>query len=290
MDHGSREHAAPPAELHAFRERSAVPRDLRTRAELEAGGFTRLGAPRALLLEGTERLPLYSTSEARLIRDALWPRGGARSAGAEERPGALSAVPSGNAGSGGAGQWLAELFSEGFVVLDTETTGLTTRDEVIEIGIVDSSGAALLESKVFPKSGAVPAAATRIHGYTIEDLHGAPTWPEVALEVERLISDRRVLAWNAPFDQRLVAQSARRWRLSEAQLAFECAMRGYSAVRGLKGPVKLERAARLEGVLGAAQSHTSVADARLTLAVLRRLLGGRKAPGGRRRPAGAGSH
>jgi len=276
---------APDRELPVFDDRARVPRDLRTGPELAANGLLRLGAPRALLRQGSGLEPLFSTSEARLLRDALWPRG-ARAGSAQ--PNATTTAPNAarpardppraprepmpGRGHPHAGRNLDELFREGFVVLDTETTGLSTGDEVIEIGLLDSEGGVLLESKVFPRSGHVPAAATRVHGYTIDDLRGAPSWPEVMIELERHLEGRRVFAWNAPFDERMVAQSTRRWRLTSAVGGFECAMRTYSAVRGVRGSLRLERAAQIEGVLvGGGQSHTSVDDARLTLAVMRRL-------------------
>ncbi len=281
------------AQLAVYEERALAPRDLRTRAELAANSLSRLGEVRAFLQLNGALEPLFSTSEARLLRDALWPR-----ATHPRRPGAGDGVqdeargaspqrggshipvkdrPDRDSGRGGASRlkdpqrWIDELFREGFVVLDTETTGLTTRDEVIEIGVLDSSGEPLLESKVYPRSGHVPAAATRIHGYTLNDLRGAPTWPDVIAELERLLAGRRVFAWNAPFDERMLAQSARQWQLKSELTGFECAMRAYSAVRSVSGSLRLQRAALIEGVLVGEQSHTSLDDARLTLAVMRRL-------------------
>lgn len=294
------------ADLPVIVERTQAPRDLRTRGELAARGFTTLGRPLALLRGEAGLEPLFSTSEARRLKGDTWPRGtrqaplGYEAAGRPEgyrstpheaaarrtaagttpvrprqtRPqgGALLGRPERAVGRPDDPQrWLAELFREGFVVLDTETTGLSTRDEIIEIAAVDSSGTVLLETKVWPHSGNVPSASTRVHGYTIEDLRGAPTWPDVLGALERAVEGRRVFAWNAPFDERMVAQSARRWRLHNAVTGFECAMRAYSTTRGLGGSMRLERAAQVEGVLVQRQSHTSLDDARLTLAVLQRL-------------------
>lgn len=168
--------------------------------------------------------------------------------------------------------WLEQLFATDFVVLDTETTGVRRRDEVIEVALIDRSGAVLLESRVWPRSGAVPADASRVHGLGIADLHGAPTWPKVLEPLRDLIEGRRVLAWNAPFDERLLLQSSRLWRVRHGLPAFECAMRAYALMRGnASGSVKLERAAAEQEVLTRAQSHRSADDARLTLAVLEQL-------------------
>lgn len=294
------------ADLPVIVERTQAPRDLRTRDELAARGFTALGRPLALLRGEAGLEPLYSTSEARRLKGDTWPRAtrqapmGYEPSGQPDEPrsappetarrgtaagatpvrhsrtrlqaGALLGKPERAVGRPDDPQrWLAELFREGFVVLDTETTGLSTRDEIIEIAAVDSSGTVLLETKVWPHSGNVPSASTRVHGYTLDDLRGAPTWPDVLGALERAVEGRRVFAWNAPFDERMVAQSTRRWRLNNAVTGFECAMRAYSTTRGLGGSMRLERAAQVEGVLVQRQSHTSLDDARLTLAVLQRL-------------------
>lgn len=296
--------------IPTYAERSAAPRDLRTAEELAQHDYTRLGAPRARLLSaGGGEVLLYSTSEARRLKHDLWPRCSRltradapapdRPLGAVARttnPGASSAPRPGEPGhaSGRHGPadaptartllsdptaWLAALFDEGFVVLDTETTGLGRQAEIIEIAAVDNSGAVLLESKVWPRSGRVPAAASRVHGLTIGDLQGAPTWPELLLELERQLNGRRVLAWNAPFDERMALQTSRLWSLAPRLPAFECAMRGYARVRGLGSTgMRLERAAQVERVLTAPQEHRSLGDAQLVLAVLERLTGARAVP------------
>lgn len=167
---------------------------------------------------------------------------------------------------------IARLFERGFVVLDTETTGLGRHDEIIEVGVVAADGATLLDTLVWPRSGRVPASARRVHGLGIGDLQGAPTWREVLPELRSVLADRRVLAWNAPFDERMARQSSRAWRIEHRLPAFECAMRAYALELGVPGGRrKLQVAAAEQGVGSTAQQHRSVDDARLTLAVLARL-------------------
>lgn len=297
--------------LPRYTDRSAVPRDLRTAAELATHGYTRLGEPRASLeLPDSSTVALYSTSEARLLQHDMWPRGrklGVARApvdvtdtalGAPRRssnPGGSAEPPAGttrrNASrrhyggadrthdAGSPREWLEALFAQGFVVLDTETTGLGAHAEIIEFAAVDATGEVLMESRVWPRGGRVPAASTRVHGFTIGDLKGAPTWPELLLELERTLAGRRVLAWNAPFDERMAQQTSRIWGLTPRLPRFECAMRGYARVRGVGSlSMRLERAAQVERVLTAPQQHRSLGDAQLVLAVLTRLLEARTVP------------
>jgi DNA polymerase III subunit epsilon len=173
-------------------------------------------------------------------------------------------------------KWIRELLMDEFVVLDTETTGLGYGAEVIEIGVIGPDGEERLSSLVRPRAGHVPAAVTAIHGITMDDLLGAPTFAEVYDALLDLARGRRVVAWNAPFDERMVRQSAATWGRRERLRGFECAMRAYALARGLRqGRAKLERAAAETGVLTAGrQAHRSSDDAHLTLQVLMRVAGG----------------
>lgn len=249
----------------------------------------------AWLVEGEDhgddppaRSALYSTSAARRGRGDDWLRPGRRGVqsatgiprseqGATGARAMFHAPPrSGqsrrSSASGDPRHWLGELFREGFVIIDTETTGLSARDEIIELAAVSSDGAVLFESKLWPRRGSVPAASTRIHGLTIEELEGAPPWPDVLDDLHAAVAGHRILAWNAPFDERLSVQSSRAWAVPHPLPGFECAMRAYAYGRGVgTGSFKLERAATVEGVLVAAQAHRSADDARLTLAVLKSL-------------------
>ncbi len=299
-------------DLPRYTARGDAPRDLRTEDELTANGYTRLGEPQAeLVREDGTILPLYSTSEARRLKHDLWPRGrslrgasppvavehlpfgrprrgGNPGATSAPEPGAPRGELSGQLPVGGAlahprpgdpRKWLAGLFSEGFVVIDTETTGLGRRAEIIEIAALAHSGEVLLETKVWPRAGRIPAAASRVHGMTISDLAGAPTWPEVLLELERQLDGRRVLAWNAPFDERMALQTSRLWSLVPQLPAFECAMRGYAQARGIGSlSMRLERAAQVERVLTTPQEHRSLGDAQLVVAVLKSLTEARTVP------------
>ena len=166
---------------------------------------------------------------------------------------------------------LRQLLLSDLAVIDTETTGVGRGDEVIEVGVIDGGGRTLFESLIRPRSGFVPPAASAVHGLTMRDLVGAPSFAEVADELAGALHGRRVIAWNAPFDQRLLAQSAALWGILPGWGAFECAMRAYArATSGGGRGVRLQHAAATMGVLAAAQSHRSVDDARLTLRVLMR--------------------
>jgi DNA polymerase III subunit epsilon len=293
-------------DLPVYTSRSDVPRDYRTADELAEHGLTRLGEPTARLVGADgAAVALYSTSEARRLRDGMWPGSRRRQEGpanttTDTTTGASKSATAGTLrGTGlGAGRglederrrfastrgspldWIAALFDTPFVVLDTETTGLGARAEIIEIAVVTPDGSTLYESLVWPHAGRVPTDASRIHGLTLRDLKGAPTWPSVLTELDELLRGHRVVAWNAPFDDRMARQSSRAWRVAHPLPGFECAMRAYAHACGVaRGSMRLERAAATEGVLRTRQTHRSADDARLTLALLRRVMERRRMGG-----------
>lgn len=159
--------------------------------------------------------------------------------------------------------------------LDTETTGLGSQAEIIEIGIIDDQGAVLFDSLVHP-FGAIERDAFNVHGITQEMVANAPPWSEVWPPVETLLEGRLVGIYNREFDLRLMKQSHQRswmpWRLEGEN--FFCIMELYARYRGEWNPRRnnyrfhsLEMAGKLSGI-PLPNSHRAVDDARLARALL----------------------
>lgn len=98
------------------------------------------------------------------------------------------------------------------IYLDTETTGLDKSAEIVEISIVDDSGATLVESLVKPTQ-LIPAEAMAIHGITQEMVSKAPAWPILYATVRGVLYGRLIVIYNAEYDIRLMQQSHGRYRL-----------------------------------------------------------------------------
>lgn len=101
-----------------------------------------------------------------------------------------------------------KLLDEQPLFLDTETTGLNERAEIIEVSLLDLDGKVLLDSLVRPLFP-IPRDAMLIHGITNEMVQGAPTWAQLWPRIQPLLQSRRVAAYNAPFDLRMMRQSHR---------------------------------------------------------------------------------
>ena len=159
------------------------------------------------------------------------------------------------------------------LVLDTETTGIGPRDEVVQVAVVDTDGEALLYTLVRP-TRAIPLDAMRIHGISDGDVMDAPTGADVCRSLPSLLSGRLLCTYNADFDTRLLAQTARAWRVGLPSYRAECVMKLYAEHAGQWDAARrnyrwhsLEAAVR-RCRLGEFQGHDALADARMTLKLL----------------------
>ncbi len=80
-----------------------------------------------------------------------------------------------------------------------------------------------------------------------------------------------VLAYNSDYDQRILKQSAVRHGLEMPQVNWQCVMKHYAQLRRLAQWVKLDAAARTEGVRSTKPAHRALSDCRTTLKLLQRV-------------------
>lgn len=114
---------------------------------------------------------------------------------------------------------------ENVVFLDTETTGLNPGYEVVQIAVVDASGAVLFDSKVYP-CGFIEEGATAVHGLEIKHLAQEPYFEAIEDELYSILNNKTVVAFNSEFHRHALFNSSRRddrkkWlRLSEFDLFY----------------------------------------------------------------------
>ena len=174
-------------------------------------------------------------------------------------------------------QWAHNLMRGDFVIVDTETTGLGSTDEVVQIGIIDGKGRTLLDTLVRPTCP-VPPMVTRIHGLTNEKLADASPFCDLYVTLSSLLAGRTVIAYNIDFDWRMLVQSARVYGLPPFRTGDrQCAMKAYAQFHGM---FDLKRRTYAYQKLGEAcrhqkipvvKAHDALSDARMTLALLRKM-------------------
>lgn len=180
-----------------------------------------------------------------------------------------------------AAQWL----EEGYLFIDTETTGLGNDAEIVEICIIDSHGFIMLNTLIKPTKP-IPDEAIAIHGITNEMVAFAPAWTDICGVVEELFRRFGFVIYNADFDIRLIKQTyainGRGLDAAPWMLAFHsvCAMKLYAEYRGEQEKYhgykwhKLVDAAAHEGVVVEGQAHRALADCKMTLGLVEALAQG----------------
>ncbi len=172
-----------------------------------------------------------------------------------------------------------EIIAKKPVYIDTETTGLTRTDEIVEFSIVDHDGTELYSSLVKP-SQKIPAEARRVHGISDQMASTAPAWPIQWPRIRTILYGRLIAAYNVEFDSRMMEQSYQKYNLPwRESLSFVDVLKLYSDYIGEYDPVrrsyryfKLAEAGRHFNI-SLPNAHRSTADALLTRAVLHSIAG-----------------
>lgn len=152
--------------------------------------------------------------------------------------------------------------------LDTETTGLDEKAEIVELAVVNGKCEVLINTLIKPASP-IPAVVTELHGISNETVADAPDWHDIYPEVRSLLTGRRIISYNARFDARMLIQTCGFYRLPGLPADWLCAMRLYQKYAGNRRRVKLTKAAATCGVTVPDQIHRALADTLLCLGVVR---------------------
>lgn len=151
------------------------------------------------------------------------------------------------------------------IYLDAETTGLDGKAEIVQLAMLDKTGNVLLDTLVQCQDG-IPEAATAIHGISNAMLADAPRWPDIHEQVVAILRRADTIKiYNAPFDLRLLCQTAERYGLSTPKLFARCVMREYANQYFEGNWVKLTEACAYEGIdVSDLTAHNALADCEMT--------------------------
>ena len=120
------------------------------------------------------------------------------------------------------------------VILDTETTGLSMRDEICEVSVIDAlTGQPLLDTLIKP-TVQMYGTVISIHGITNEMVSDAPAYSEIHDQLMTIFKERKVIIYNKDFDISFIRQSAEKYNLTVAKKARSsfCAMKWYAEFYG----------------------------------------------------------
>lgn len=120
------------------------------------------------------------------------------------------------------------------VYLDTETTGISDSAEIVDVAVIDGTGATILHTLVKARQP-ISAAAMAIHGIRDDDIADAPAWEDVHGPLCDLLEGRIVVVYNAEFDARMISLCGECHALAAPRATRHCAMHAYAAFLGLPG-------------------------------------------------------
>ena len=170
-------------------------------------------------------------------------------------------------------RWARSLLLGGeFVVLDSETTGLSNPIDFVEVGVLSGWREPLFDSLIKPSCPIDPRAA-RVHGHTAESLAGERRFFEVYPDLLDVLWAKRVVVYNASYDRRVwdaaVGRLGARAALAGELAPWECAMRAFAAYVGERSKRGGYKSQKLPGA-----DHTAIGDAQATLRLLERMAKG----------------
>ena len=91
-----------------------------------------------------------------------------------------------------------------FVYLDTETTGLYSTDEIVEIAIVSDDESVLLNTLVKPSRKRTWPEAQRIHGISPKMVSNVPRLKDLEQQIHDAVAGNDVIIYNAAYDSRFL--------------------------------------------------------------------------------------
>ncbi len=175
----------------------------------------------------------------------------------------------------------------GCFILDTETTGLDSNAEIVEISIIDDGGNVFLNTLIKP-TRPIPPDATAIHGITNEMVEDALSFCHVYDSIIDILVGAPVVIYNASYDLRMIRQSAvlsgvmrpvaADLRSIESKAC--CLMNLYAEYYGEWDSYrhqykwqKLTNALAQQGIVPSKNAHRAMADCQMTLALLEKMAG-----------------
>lgn len=160
-----------------------------------------------------------------------------------------------------------------FVIIDTETTGSSYGDEVVELAIVDMDGDTIYHSLFEPYTN-MTYWASRVNHITDDMLIGKPDFLDEWENIVDAVAGRKILCHNTPFDKNMIAKTLEKHG-GEKSDALELFAGAYDSVRIAKKHIRasshsLQNCAKYVG-FNETELHRADDDCRMTLEFLKRL-------------------
>lgn len=177
-------------------------------------------------------------------------------------------------------QWAQQMFEEGFVLLDFETTDFN--GEPVAVAAIDHTGSILLQTLVQPKTYAISEGAHSVHGISNADVADAPTFEHnVYDKLKTILTGKHVIAYNKAFDHGVLQKTCDLYdKVMPKATDWHCAMLQYAQYNPTKAnhfgspgeKWKLSEACEQESI-HFDNAHDPLGDVQATLKLMRVMAG-----------------
>ena len=161
-----------------------------------------------------------------------------------------------------------------FAAIDFETAN-GSRSSVCSVGVVIVRGREVVDrfySLIYPEPDYFTYWTTQVHGLTIDDVEGAPLFPDVWRQIAPKIEGLPLVAHNSPFDEGCLKAAFRTYGMDYPGYRFYCPCRASRAKLGKRLPNhQLQTVAAYCGY-DLTKHHHALADAEACAAIALQLL------------------
>ena len=169
----------------------------------------------------------------------------------------------------------ARLADPNTIIVDTETTGILSRDpetKIVSLSMINAKGQVVLAALVNPERP-IPLDAQKIHGIDDRDVKDAMPWNVIGDIAAYQMKDKHIVCFNAGFDVHLMVHLMGQYGIPIPDFEVSCAMEYYSQFVGewsrSKQAYKWQRLPKL--AYGSA--HDSLVDCQSTLLLMKKMAG-----------------
>ena len=171
-----------------------------------------------------------------------------------------------------------ELLNGEYVFLDTETTGTSAFDEIVNLGISDEN-ATPLYNEFFKPSLTIKKDASEVSGITNDMVEDKPFFRNEWDTIYAILENKKFVAYNADFDARMIQQTAQNHQISQGEVdksidGYVDAMKIVSMFLGLKPnryySIKLDYIAKALGY-SKKQMHIAFDDVEMMVYVIQQI-------------------
>ena len=159
-----------------------------------------------------------------------------------------------------------KISAEEYIVIDVETTGLSPDDDrIIEVAAVKCENDRIVDSfhSLINPGRRIPSNVTKLTGIKNADVAGAPDMDTVAPELSEFIDNLPLVAHNANFDIKFIANAFKRAGVSKGMLYIDTLVLARSAYPNMPNH-KLSTLINELGLLDHEQEHRAMSDIEAT--------------------------